>query len=138
MKCTSLYQYCMAKQYCQNFQYLSKHFDDLFFIVNKWKLLLLKDSRPILNYVKFLSYLKHIFAGLGDKNVLNIVFGQIFGNSTHSVKASMMMKLAGLDDLGFAKGQIKSKLIYEVIDFHNTNSKIWRISALKVLKLSIS
>ena len=60
-------------------------------------------SRPILNCVKFLSYLKQTFAGLGGKNALNIVFGQIFGNSAHSVKASMMMKLAGLDNLGFAR-----------------------------------
>ena len=54
--------------------------------------------RPILNCVKFLSYLKQIFAGLGGKNALNIVFGQIFVTSAHSV-----MKLDGLDDLGFAK-----------------------------------
>ena len=61
--------------------------------------------------------MKQIFAGLGGKNALNIVFGQIFGNSAYSVKGSMMMKLAGLDDLGFVKGQIKSEWIYEVIDF---------------------
>ena len=30
------------------------------------------------------------------------------------------------------KGQKKSEWIYEVIDFPNCNSKIWRISALKV------
>ena len=44
--------------------------------------------------------MKQIFAGLGGKNALNIVFGHIFVTSAHSV-----MKLVCLDDLGFAKYQ---------------------------------